>query len=148
MLLSSLVRSKHAQGRRAAIRAIALAAATGLSGLLWPQDVCAAFKVRSRNIDYREIEIEHNLSVTFDKRADKNHDVSSPVEVGVGLLPFWKLEVEGDIERHPGENAQWEAAAIENYFMLTEPGNYWLGVALFADLARASNRVDPNTVEL
>jgi hypothetical protein len=34
--------------------------------------------VRSPNIDNREIEIEHNSSATFDKRADKNHDVSSP----------------------------------------------------------------------
>ena len=91
MLPSSLVRSKQGQGRPAGTRAIALAAATGLLGLLWAQDVRAEFKVRSPNIDYREIEIEHNLSVTFDKRADKNHDISSPVEVGVGLLPFWKL---------------------------------------------------------
>src|SRR5262249_16025443 len=104
MLQSSLVRSKQGQGRRAAMHAIALAGAAGLSGLLWTQDGRAEFKVRSPNIDYREIEIEHNLSVTFDKRPDKNHDISSPVEVGVGLLPFWKLEVEGDIERHPSEN--------------------------------------------
>lgn len=112
------------------------------------QDVRAEFKVRSPNIDYGEIEIEHNLSVTFDKRADKNHDISSPVEVGVGLLPFWKLELEGEIERHPGENTQWEATTIENYFMLTEPGKYWLDVALFAEFARATNRDEPNTVEL
>src|SRR5262245_43954645 len=143
MLLTSLVRSKQGQGRLAGIRAIALAVATGLLGLLWAPDVRAEFKVRSSNIDYREIEIEHNLSVTFDKRADKNHDISSPVEVGVGLLPFWKLELEGDIERHPGENTQWEATAIENFFMLTEPGKYWLDVALFAEFARATNRDEP-----
>jgi hypothetical protein len=148
MLLSSLVRSKQGQGRRAGNGTIALAAATGLFGLLWAQDVRGEFKVRSPNIDYREIEIEHNLSVTFDKRVDKNHDISSPVEVGVGLLPFWKLELEGEIERHPGESTQWEATTIENYFMLTEPGKYWLDVALFAEFARATNRDDPNTVEL
>ena len=86
--------------------------------------------------------------MTFDKRADKNHDISSPVEVSVGLLPFWKLELEGEIERHPGENTQWEATTIENYFMLTEPGKYWLDVALFAEFARATNHEEPNTVEL
>jgi hypothetical protein len=147
MLSSSLLRAKPAQSRGRSA-AIALAAATALFGVLWAQDAGAEFKVRSPNIDYREIEIEHNLSVTFDKRADKNHDVSSPVEVGVGLLPFWKVEIEGDIERHPGENAQWEATAVENYFRLTEPGKYWLDAALFVEFARASNRDEANTVEL
>src|SRR5215510_10462255 len=116
MALASVVQRRQRQGKRVGPRGVALAAASALFVLLGAPDVRAEFKVRSPNIDYREIEIEHNLSVTFDKRADKNPDVSSPVEVGVGLLPFWKLEVEGDIERHPGENAQWEAAAIENYF--------------------------------
>jgi hypothetical protein len=148
MLPSSLLRSKPAQGRRGRSAAIALAPATVLFGLLWAQGAGAEFKVRSPNIDYREIEIEHNLSVTFDKRADKNHDVSSPVEVGVGLLPFWKVEIEGDIERHPGENAQWEATAVENFFRLTEPGKYWLDAALFVEFARATNRDEANTVEL
>ena len=148
MLLSSLIRSKPGLGKRVGTGALVLAAATGLLGLLCAQDARAEFKVRSPNIDYREIEIEHNLSVTFDKRSDRNHDISSPVEIGVGLLPFWKLELEGEIERHPGENTQWEATTIENYFMLTEPGKYWLDVALFAEFARATNHDDPNTVEL
>jgi high-affinity iron transporter len=144
MLLSSLVRSK--QGQRATM--VAVAAAASLTSLLWAHDAKAEFKIRYPNVDYREIEIEHNFSSTFDKRSDRNHDISSPVEIGVGILPFWKIELEGEIERHPGEKTQWEATTFENYFMLTEPGKYWLDFAIFAEFARANKRDDPNTVEL
>ena len=148
MLLSSLVRSKHSGRSSARAGIIALAAATSLTSLLWADGARAEFKIRYPNIDYREVEIEHNFSTTFDKRADRNRDVSSPVEVGVGILPFWFVELEGEIERHPGENTQWEATTFENYFMLTEPGKYWLDFAIFAEFARATNRDDPNTIEL
>ena len=147
MLLSSLVRSKQGQGQRAA-GIIALAVTTSLFGLLWVQDARAEFKIRYPDVDYREVEIEHNFSSTFDKRADRNRNISSPVEIGVGILPFWKIELEGEIERQPGEKTQWEATTFENYFMLTEPGKYWLDVAIFAEFARATKRDDANTVEL
>ncbi len=148
MLLSSLVRSKQGQDRRARAGMLAVATATSLFGLLWAQDARAEFKIRYPNIEYREVEIEHNFSSSFDKRADRNHDISSPVEVGVGVLPFWKIELEGEIERHPGESTQWEATTFENYFMLTEPGKYWLDFAIFAEFARATKHDDANTVEL
>jgi hypothetical protein len=77
MLLSSLVRSK--QGQRATM--VAVAAAASLTSLLWAHDAKAEFKIRYPNVDYREIEIEHNFSLTFDKRSDRNHDISSPVEI-------------------------------------------------------------------
>ena len=52
-----------------------------LTSLLWAHDAKAEFKIRYPNVDYREIEIEHNFSLTFDKRSDRNHDISSPVEI-------------------------------------------------------------------
>jgi hypothetical protein len=128
--------------------AIALAAAAGLIGLLLPQGSQAEFKVRSPNIDYREVEIEQNYSITFDKRTDRNRDVSSPVEIGVGVLPFWFVELEGEISKHPGEDPQWEATTIENHFMLTEPGKYWLDFALFAEYARQTDRDSSDTTKL
>ena len=147
-LLSSLVRAKHGHGKRVGVGAIVLAAATGLLGLLSAPSARAEFKIRSPNIDYREVEIEHNFSTTFDKRADRNRDISSPVEVGVGILPFWFVELEGEVERHPGEKTQWEATTFENYFMLTEPGKYWLDFAIFAEFARSTKPDAANTVEL
>ncbi len=148
MLLSSLVSSRHSPGKSARAGTIVAAAATGLLGLSAAQDARAEFKVRYPNIDYREIEVEHNLSVTFDKRKDRNHGVSTPVEIGAGVLPFWFVELEGEFEKPAGENAQWEATTFENYLMLTEPGKYFLDAAIFAEYARARGRDDADSVEI
>ena len=120
----------------------------GLASLCAPQGARAEFKIRYPNIDYREVEVEHNYSVTFDKRKGRNNDVSSPVEIGVGVLPFLFIELEGEIEKHPGEHTQWEATTFESYLMLTEPGKYWLDFAIFAEYARQTKRNEADFVEL
>jgi high-affinity iron transporter len=147
MLLSYLVSSRPRQ-KSAPQASLVVIAIAGLIGLVAPQDARAEFKIRYPNIDYREVEVEHSYSVTFDKRKGRNNDVSSPVEIGVGVLPFWFVEIEGEIEKHPGEHTQWEATTIENYFMLTEPGRYWLDFAIFAEYARSTNRNEADTIEL
>ena len=63
----------------------------------------ADFKVRSPNIDYREVEIENNTSTTFDKRPENNNRNSLTQEIGVGILPFWTVELEGEFGREPSE---------------------------------------------
>jgi len=148
MLLSFVVarRGRERSARNGLL--IAVATAAGLIGLLGTQEARAEFKIRYPNIDYREVEVEHNYSVTFDKRKGLNRDVSSPVEVGVGVLPFLFIELEGEIERHPGERTQWEATTFETYLMLTEPGKYWLDFAIFAEYARQTNRSEADSVEL
>jgi high-affinity iron transporter len=148
MLLSYAVSPKR-NPRRSTRAGILVAAMTAVSaGLLWPHEARAEFKIRYPNIDYREVEVEHNYSVTFDKRRALNNDVSSPVEIGAGILPWWFVELEGEIEKHPGENTQWEATTLESYFMLTEPGKYWLDFAIFAEYGRQTDRHEPDTVEL
>src|SRR5262245_14450336 len=93
MLLSFVVarRGRQRTARKALL--VAVATAAGLVGLLGTQQAHAEFKIRYPNIDYREVEVEHNYSVTFDKRKGRNNDVSSPVEVGVGILPFLFIEL-------------------------------------------------------
>ncbi len=117
-------------------------------GLSFPREARAEFKIRYPNIDYREIEVEHNYSVTFDKRADKNHDITSPVEIGIGILPFWFVELEGEFAKHPEESWNTDAITFENYFMLTEPGKYWLDFSIFAEYAKARKDEDPDSVEI
>jgi high-affinity iron transporter len=117
-------------------------------GLAGAPDARAEFKLRYPNIDYREVEIEHNLSVTFDKKAEANHDVSTPVEIGVGILPFWFVELEGEFSKAPGEDSSFDALTFESYFMLTEPGEYWLDFAIFAEYARAAKSEEADAVEL
>ena len=105
----------------------------------------AEFKLRYPNIDYHEIEIENNASTTFDKRQNgNNHDTTFPTEIGVGFLPFWFVELELEAAKHPGKKLSADALTFENYFMLTEPGKYFLDFTIFAEYSHAlpSDSVD------
>jgi hypothetical protein len=108
----------------------------------------AEYKVRSPDIDYHEVEIENNFSTTFDGRAENRGRMSSTSEIGVGVLPFWFVELEGEFSREPGAKWNFDATTFENYFMLTEPGKYWLDFALFAEYSIAAHRSDPDSVTL
>ena len=122
--------------------------AVGWIGFCGARDAHAEFKIRYPNIDYREVEIEHNYSTTFDKRPDSNRRSSSPVEIGVGVLPFWFVELEVEFSKEPGERWNFDAHTFENYFMLTEPGKYWLDFTLFAEYSRSRDRDAADSVKL
>ncbi len=110
----------------------------------------AEFKLRYPDIDEGEVEIEHNYSATFDGRRQDNGRQSSPTEIGMAVLPFWSVELEGEFSKEPGNNlrssspeggsaGKWsfDATTFENYFMLTEPGKYWLDFSIFAEYSAA-----------
>ena len=120
----------------------------GLLGVLGTSQARAEFKMRYPNIDYREVEIEHNYSTTFDKRPENNRRSTAPVEIGVGILPFWFVELEGEFSKEPGERWTFDAHTFESYLMLTEPGKYWLDFSLFTEYSRKKNRDEPDTVKL
>ena len=132
-------------------RTTAMVAATltlAIAGVALPRAAQAEFKMRYPNIDYREVEIEHNYSTTFDRRAENNRRATSPVEVGVGILPFWFVELEGEFNKDPGERWSFDATTFESYLMLTEPGKYWLDFTLFTEYSRSQNRGEPDTVKI
>ena len=107
----------------------------------------AEFKVRYPIVEFRELDIEHNGSVTFDKRnSGKNNSQSYPTEIEFGFLPWWKIGLETNIEAQPGQNIHYEATALENYFQLTPQGKYWADVAFFSEVERPSNRNGANAV--
>ena len=117
--------------------------------LAMPLGAHAEFKVRYPNIDYREIEIENNSSVTIDKRpGGNNHDISTPTEIGIGVLPFWFVELELETAKHPGTKASLDAVTFENYFMLTEPGKYFLDFTIFAEYAHQTAVANSDTAKL
>ena len=122
------------------IRILGLSVAFGLAvAFTWPAQ--AEFKVRYPIVEFRELEIEHNGSVTFDKRnSGKNNSQSYPTEIEFGFLPWWKIGLETNIEAQPGQNIHYEATALENYFQLTPQGKYWADVAFFTEVERPSNR--------
>src|SRR5205807_591280 len=97
----------------------------------------AEFKVRYPTVEYRELEVEHNGAVTFDKRnSGKNNNQSYPNEIEYSFIPNWKIGIEGVLEAHSGENLHYDASAIENYFQLTPQGKYWADLAFFTEAER------------
>lgn len=106
------------------------------------------FKIESPNIDFHEVEIETNTATTFDKRPENKNRGAFTQEIGVGVLPFWFVALEGELGREPGEKWQFNATTIENIFMLTEPGKYWMDFSIFAEFSHARNLNDPDTVKV
>jgi hypothetical protein len=55
------------------------------------------------------------------------------VDYGYGVNARWFTELAGEYEKIPGEGGEFEALEWENIFLLTEPGQHWLDVGLFAE---------------
>jgi hypothetical protein len=68
----------------------------GLAQVAGASSAWADFQVRSPIVEYREFEFEHNGSVTFDHKSELNKDQSYTFSLGLGVTPFWKIELEGE----------------------------------------------------
>jgi len=55
------------------------------------------------------------------------------MDYGYGVNARWFTELAGEYEKLPGEGGEFEALEWENIFLLTEPGQHWLDVGLFAE---------------
>src|SRR3954453_16214657 len=87
-----------------------------------PLTAYADLKVRMPQVEYRELEFEHNGLVTFaGKGSSLNHAQSYTNEVGYGLLPWWGIELEGELASGGGQHLTWNAVTLENTFQLTQP---------------------------
>ena len=75
-------------------------------------------------IDFGELEIEHNGDAVFDRRPDQTGATSYTSEWGTGLTPWWHSEIEFGFNRAPGDNQPTLLTQVvtENMFQLTEPG--------------------------
>ncbi len=56
-------------------------------------------------------------------------------EIGYGITPWWKTELGIGTTRVPNASYKLDEIEWENIFALTEPGQYWLDLGLFAELA-------------
>jgi hypothetical protein len=57
-------------------------------------------------------------------------------EIGYGFTSWWKSELGIGTTRLPNESYKLDEIEWENIFALTEPGQYWLDLGLFAEFAR------------
>jgi len=130
--------------RRSTVAAAALLAA-GLLGL--PQNARAELQVRMPTVDYRELEFEHNGLLTFGaKGSGFDHAQSYTNSIGYGVLPWWGIELEGEMASGAGQPLTWTATTMENTFQLTQPGEYALNLGFFAEYSQATGRSVPNSI--
>jgi hypothetical protein len=115
--------------------------------LLAAQTAHADLKVRMPQVDYRELEFEHNGLITFDtKGSPLNRAQSYTNEIGYGVLPWWAIELEGELASGGGQHLTWNAATLENTFQLTEPGEYFFNLGFFAEYAQSTLRGAPSGI--
>lgn len=120
-----------------------LLAATAALALLAPAAARADFHVRSPNeIDFGEIEIEHNGAAAFDHRPAQKGAQSFTTEIGTGVTPWWHVEFELGFDRAPGngEPLLLNAAVIENTIQFTEPGEAFLDTGFYIEYGQSLTR--------
>lgn len=99
------------------------------------------FKLRSPIVDFRELEFEHFGQTTFDVRKSglsNNQFYNNEIEIGV--LPFLKLGVEGNLAAPSGENLQYDATGVESFLQLTPQGKYFADLGFFIEVERPRQR--------
>jgi hypothetical protein len=115
--------------------------------LLTAHPVLADLQVRMPQVDYRELEFEHNGLITFDaKGSPLNRAQSYTNEIGYGVLPWWEIELEGEMASGGGQHLTWNAVTLENTFQITEPGEYFFDFGVFAEYSQSTLSGQPSGV--
>lgn len=65
----------------------------------------ADLQVRVSQVDYQELEFEHNGRVFFDSKGSPlDHAQSFTNAIGYGVLPWWEIELEGELASGGGQH--------------------------------------------
>lgn len=93
-------------------------------------------------IDFGELEIEHNGDAVFDRRPDQIGATSYTLELGTGLTPWWHSEIEFGWDRAPGygQPTLMTQAVTENMFQLTEPGEDFFDTGFYVEYGQSLTR--------
>lgn len=93
-------------------------------------------------IDFGEIEIEHNGDAVFDNRPQFTGATSYTLELGTGVTPWWNTEIELGWDRDPGygEPTLLTQVVTENMFQLTQPGADWLDTGFYIEYGQSLTR--------
>lgn len=108
--------------------------------LVMPLRARADFHVVSPNeIDFHELEFEHNGSDSVDPRAGLGGQQSYTMELGTGLTPWWHSEIELGFDNDPsnGQNTLLTQIVTENTFQLTEPGEQFADLGFYIEYGQS-----------
>lgn len=120
--------------------------------LLLPLHAHADFHIFSPyEIDYGELEIEHNGDASFDRQPGNSGAQSYTIELGTGLTTWWHSEIEFGFDRDPGfaEPTMLTQLVSENTFQLTEPGEAFADFGFYAEYGQTlttGRHAGPNEV--
>ncbi len=121
-------------------------AIVGLIGLTHP--AAAELQVRVPFVEWRELEFEHNGLVTFGPKGSSTDRAQSYTNaIGYGVLPWWEVELEGELASGAGQHLTWAATTIENTFQLTERGKYPVDVGMFVEYSQSTG-LPPNDLTI
>ncbi len=95
-----------------------------------------AAKVYLPTVVQGEIEFELRGGYQKWRNHDDDRERQFVTDVGYGFTSWWKSELAVGVTRLPGASTRLDEIEWENIFALTEPGQYWADLGLFAELAR------------
>jgi hypothetical protein len=118
-------------------------AAAALAFAAASREAHAADQVYLPFVERGELELEHRGHADFDEEDEQNYRAS----VGYGVTDFWFFEVEGEYEKEPGEEINFEATEFENVFQLTPQGKYWADLGAFFEYELTDNSDAPDEMK-
>jgi hypothetical protein len=95
-----------------------------------------ADKVYLPTVEQGEWEVELRGGFQRWRGHDDDRERQFVGDVGYGFTPWWKSELAVGVTRLPDTSTRLDEIEWENIFALTEPGQYWVDLGLFAELAR------------
>ena len=127
---------------------LSIIAVTAFIAFPWAITDCAADKIYSPNVEYREISLEYNGSLSFDSNPDTDGLQESEVSLEAGLLPRLELEVTSAYSKFPGDAYRLEAHEVEGRLQFFEPGARWLDSGILVAYEISSQNRTPNSLEV
>ena len=110
----------------------------------------ADFKVRMPDANPGEIAIEPLGDYGHDPNPAHSGELSSVQEFEYGVNGFWRTELELEQNRDAGlgQSFKFNQVTSENFFQLTDRGEYWLDAGFFAEFGKSTLRGNPNEFTL
>lgn len=115
---------------------VALSVAMGLGSLIGVAQRAQAGpsdSIYTPIVDYREWELELKTGVQDWGNRDEG-ERAAKIAVAYGIAPRWSVELVAEYSQAPGHVGHIEEYEFENIFQLTEHGEHWLDVGIFAEL--------------